>query len=163
MKNPTKATIWVLVALALGYLAAALRFPLMADGQAGAGLFPVMVAAVLIVSLVATLLRGRPDGGEAAESHQAESTRASESSEQEIRRVGPGRFWILLGTMIGYVVVVDYLGYLLTSALVSWTLLRVLSDRPMRQVVLFAVVLGGASYLVFAVLLGVPLPQGYFL
>ena len=72
---------------------------------------------------------------------------------------GAGRVLVAVATMGAYVAVIDWLGYLLATALVMLVLLRGIERLKWRMSVAVTVVSVVASYLLFR-RLGVPLPSG---
>lgn len=72
---------------------------------------------------------------------------------------GAGRATAAVATMAVYVAVIDWLGYLLATALVMLVLLRGIERLKWRTSVAVTVVSVVASYLLFR-RLGVPLPSG---
>ena len=73
----------------------------------------------------------------------------------EIRRPA-----ILVVAMAGYVGVLDRLGYVPATFLISLVILRVLGVKSWKVLGLASVLLAGGTYLLFARLLGIELPAG---
>ena len=73
---------------------------------------------------------------------------------------GPGRVAWTLGALVAYVLVLGRLGFLLATA--PFLVVLLLAYGEQRWAVVLAVALGatGATYALFAVWLGVPLPRG---
>jgi hypothetical protein len=69
--------------------------------------------------------------------------------------------WIaaLTGT---YVVFVDYVGFIASTAPYMFGFALVLGERRWARLALFAVLVPVAAYLLFAIALNVPLPRGWF-
>ncbi len=73
----------------------------------------------------------------------------------------PGRFWMLLILMFGYSMLLEPLGFYLASALFLPVTMYILGTKNKLQIILTS---GGVLlfvYLVFAKLLGVPLPESF--
>ena len=71
-----------------------------------------------------------------------------------------GRFAVAMGSLAFYVVALDPLGYLLTTALLLLVQLKWVEDRPWRGSVVTALVSALVSLVVFRTLLKTPLPLG---
>jgi len=71
-----------------------------------------------------------------------------------------GRLWIALATMTFYVVALDPLGFPLATALLLFVQFRWVEGRPWRSSVWIAVLAALVSFVLFRVLLKVPLPAG---
>jgi putative tricarboxylic transport membrane protein len=71
-----------------------------------------------------------------------------------------GRLWIALGTMAFYIVALDRLGFPLATALLLFVQLRWVEGRPWRSSVWIAVLTTLVSFVLFRVLLKVPLSAG---
>ena len=71
-----------------------------------------------------------------------------------------GRLWIALGTMVFYVAALDRLGFPLATVLLLLVQLRWVEGRPWRSSVGIAVLATLLSFVLFRVLLKVPLPAG---
>lgn len=72
------------------------------------------------------------------------------------------RVLALGGSLILFAVLLQPLGYRITSALLMGTVLRLLGMRHWDRIALSAVLATAISYWLFALLLDVPLPPGYF-
>jgi putative tricarboxylic transport membrane protein len=111
------------------------------------GFFPkILLGLLLLLSLICLVpvLRG-----------QAPDTRAEKI---------PAEGWLLIGatlvTLVGFALVLEWLGFLLSTFFLMVLLLRAVEAPPWPRVTLVALVTTGASYVIFAWLLGVPLPAG---
>ena len=75
-----------------------------------------------------------------------------------------GEAWIRIGatlvTMVGFALVLEWLGFLLTTFLLMVLLLRAIEASRWSKVFLVAALTSMLSYGLFAWLLGVPLPAG---
>jgi putative tricarboxylic transport membrane protein len=66
---------------------------------------------------------------------------------------------VILG-LIAYVATLDSLGYVITTAILSAIVLRVLETKSLWVLTVTSLILAIGSYLLFDQLLGVPLPSG---
>lgn len=133
------------------YLAYALRMPLGTMARPGAGFYPVAVGAFACgVALVVTAMvfrRAAAGGG------VIETTEAADG--------GPRPVWPAAATLAGFTLLMPWLGYPLAALLFVAALLRQLG-AGWRSTLLAAVLSAEGSYYLFAILLGVTLPQGFW-
>lgn len=133
-------------ALSAGYLALAARLPLGAMDQPGAGVFPVVVGILVLLSSIAVVWEGwrmpadetvdMPAGADAA------------------------RVLALLGLLVGYVLLLPWIGQLVGSFLFCLMVIRLLSRTPWPWLVVQAAAIAVAAELVFVRLLQVQMPRG---
>ena len=74
-----------------------------------------------------------------------------------------GKLWgplALIAGMVAYVAVLEITGYVIATTLLSALVLWVLEAKPFWVLGVISLVLGVGSYVIFDVLLGVPLPVG---
>jgi len=133
---------------AVGYLALSLRLPFGQLDRPGAGVFPVFVGIVMIVASVATVWEGWRMGETAAIDLPVGADRK--------------RLLVLIALLFGYFVALPWLGQIVTGALFSLALMRVLSELSWLRIVIYALVLSVTIDVVFARLLAVPLPHSIF-
>jgi hypothetical protein len=141
---------WTLGLLAAGgaYLAAALTFPLGTVARPGPGFFPVGVGIFLCLvaaALVVAAFRG-----------QAVATAPS------LQAGGGGRVVATVTGLVGFCLLMPWIGYPVCALLFVALLLRRLGGAGWIGAVVTAVLSAIVSYYAFAVLLGVPLPAGPF-
>ena len=74
-----------------------------------------------------------------------------------------GRVAVTAAALLGFCLLLPWLGYLLVSFAFVAVLLRRLGGGGWTGAIAIAVATAAASYYLFAVLLGVPLPQGVVL
>jgi len=131
------------------YLTLALRMPLGTAARPGAAFYPVAVGAfACVVALVSTALAfRRPAGGPAD---------APESAATERRQVG-----LAVATLAGFCLLMPWIGYPLAALLFIGALLRELG-AAWGVTVLTALLSAEVSYYLFAILLGVTLPRGFW-
>ncbi len=108
----------------------------------GAGFWPLLIALTMVGLGLSLILHPTPDGMAA-------------SGESRWRKFG-----ISLGTLAFYVVALEPLGYLLTTAAMLFAQLRWVESRSWRSSAGIAIVTAVASLIVFRVLLKVSLPTG---
>jgi len=74
-----------------------------------------------------------------------------------------GKLWgplILIAGLAAYVAALEITGYIIATTLLSAIVLRILEAKSFWVLSVIALMLGVGSYLIFAELLGVPLPAG---
>jgi putative tricarboxylic transport membrane protein len=126
--------------LYIGY--EALKLPFGGIHQPDSGFFPSLIALLLLCSSGLTLL----------------ATRRNEHVKETLR-FGTFRVWIAVVALILYVVVLNRLGYLVSTFLMMVLLLRGLERLNWRTTLGVAFPAVVSSYIVFR-WLGVPLPPG---
>jgi putative tricarboxylic transport membrane protein len=131
---------------AIGYLAMSLQLPFGQLDQPGAAVFPVILSVIMMFACLATLWEG---------------WRMNETLQVGLP-IGMDRRRLLIMTclLLGYILLLPWLGQLICSILFSLVLLRVLSDLSWLRIVLYSLALSLALYVVFIVLLKVPMPRG---
>ena len=135
------------VALSAAYLGLTLRLPFGTLAKPGAGLFPLVAGATL---LVASLLALR-EGWSMPRDLEVEFPAG------EDRR----RLLLLAAGLIAYVVLLPWLGQLVCSALLCMGLIRMLSNSlSWPRVVIAGLLMSVVLYGVFVVALKVPMPRG---
>jgi hypothetical protein len=136
------------VAAAGVYLAEALRYAPGTPARPGPGLFPVAVGvfgAVVALSWLGVALRRRA------------ATRGPSTPTE-----GRGRVLAAAAALAGFCLLLPWTGYPIVAFLFVGALLRRLG-AGWRGTLFIALVSAAASYYLFAVLLGVPLPRGALL
>jgi len=142
-----------------GLLAAALgaavvlhvqTFPELPDGQPGPALFPGIVGSLLVLFGLVLLVRGVLARGTPATDPDA-----------GITRQGRLRALAVLGLVIGYILLAEVLGFVVTMGVLLFLLMWLLGTRPLVAVLATAATTG-FIFLVFEELLLVPLPEGPF-
>ncbi len=134
--------------LAVIYIGMALALPVGTWVSPGPGLFPALVG-LLLLGLSISLL---------VESWRMDTRVVAE---RILPAGAPGRRVLgLVLSLIVYASLLTTLGYLVAGGLVTVVALRVLGMCSWRDTTLTAVVVAGASYGLFSVVLGVPLPVG---
>jgi len=129
------------------YLAGAVQLKMGDLSQPGAGVFPVIVSVILIVASLLTVAEGwQGDRDEQVELPQGADRK---------------RLLLMVALMIGYVVLLPWLGQAITSSLFFLLLLRLLSKMSWLSVVIYALLMSAALYFIFIYLLKIPMPAGF--
>lgn len=129
------------------YTAHAFTLPMGTMAQPGAAVFPILVGAATLVISVITIAEARF------------TTKVT----GEYERPADGRQKYVLGmagAILGYLLLLPFLGQYLASALFGAVAVRLLRDGPWWRAALYGVLLGLVISYVFLELLGVRLPAG---
>jgi len=139
----------VLLALSGVYLTQAMALPFGAVAKPGAGFYPVIVAVfAIVVAMAATATAFRAHAVEAG---------AEVELDAPARRK---RVLISVLALVGFCFLMPWVGYPAVALLFTTIVLRFLGSR-WATAVLIGVLSAAASYVLFAVLLDVPLPRGW--
>ena len=130
------------LAIAIGFTVGAVKLQIGAPTEPQPGFFPFWGGLILIA--LSALFLFQAWGGRAGESHA-------------FGRLG-GPVVVVLALIL-YVAAMEKVGYVITTALLSAVVLKVLETKP-QAIVLVSLILPVASYLLFDRLLGVTLPLG---
>ncbi|MEW6720818.1 MAG: tripartite tricarboxylate transporter TctB family protein [Thermodesulfobacteriota bacterium] len=135
-----------------GYMA--LKMPLGNLSMPGAGFYPTVVGAFLVISALVCLLQElrSPDAV------PPDTTPSADGSAAAGGRVG--RMAWLTALMIGYILALKPLGYPVSIAAFLVAATRIFGARNWAVAAIVAVVLSVVSYFAFIVWLKVPLPLG---
>lgn len=134
------------LAIAAGYGALALQLPFGKLDQPGAAVFPIVVTAIMAIAGVATLVEG----------WQMEPSALVElPAGQDLRRVA-----VLVTALVGYLVLLPWLGHWISSTLFLVATMRLLSHYTWVRVWATALVVAAAFEGLFVRLLQVPMPSG---
>ncbi len=130
------------------YLGLTLQLPFGQRDQPGAAVFPLMTAVLLILGSIATL---------------SEGWRLPRAA-QVVFPAGADlkRLLSLMGSLLGYFLLLPWLGQIISSFLFSLLLMRVLSPFRWGRIVFYSFVMSIALYGAFVFLLKVPMPKGVF-
>jgi putative tricarboxylic transport membrane protein len=132
------------------YLATSLMFPLGSAVRPGAGFFPAAVGAYLtalaVVLLAAAWRQSPPPARSGPGAAVAPDAR--------------GRVAVVMAALVGFCLALGWIGYPVSAFLFTAVLLKGLGRGRWPGVLMMAFVAAGASYYLFGVLLGVPLPRG---
>ncbi len=130
--------------LSAGYLHMSLDLPMGALDEPGAGLFPILVSAVMAFASCAAIL----EGFKAPKDDRLEIPSGSD-------RARLIKLILLLST---YFVAIPWLGYSISSLIFCAALIRLLSDTDWLRCAAYSAIMTAAVYLVFIYLLKVPMP-----
>jgi hypothetical protein len=127
--------------------------PLGRLAEPGPGVFPLVVGTLLVVASAALVAEARRDGPRGRDT-------------RPLPRGGPERrrWRAVMAALLGYPLLLPLLGYLPATFLVSAALLRRLMPawQSWRTTLIWAAVLAGLAWALFAGALGVPLPPAPF-
>jgi hypothetical protein len=134
--------------IAAAYLGLSVRLPFGQLDRPGAAMFPIVVGCIFAVASLATIWEG---------------WRMERSNPIDLP-AGADRWRLLglIGLLFGFFLVLPWLGQIVSGAIFSLFLMRLLSNLGWVRIAIYAVVLSVAVDLVFANLLRVPLPRGVF-
>lgn len=152
-------SVWILIGtlvIGVGCLVAGIRLPIGTISHPGYGLLPVITGVLLIaasaVSLLETLKRkaipGKP---------KEETQKTATKEESQTSRLRP---LLILGAIFTYLFLAGVVGHALVAAVVAVIVLLTTGKRPWWQIVLYGVLIGLFSWLLFDLLLRVRLPRG---
>jgi putative tricarboxylic transport membrane protein len=134
--------------IAAAYLGLSVRLPFGQLDRPGAAVFPVVVGCIFAVASLATIWEG---------------WRMERSNPIDLPAGADcWRLLGLIGLLFGFFLVLPWLGQIVSGAIFSLFLMRLLSNLGWVRAAVYAVVLSVAVDLVFANLLRVPLPRGIF-
>lgn len=136
------------ICLSVLYLALSFQMPMGRVRQPGAGVFPVISGFLLLLGSVSALWEGMKQ----RKSEQVELPAGSDLL----------RLLAVLGGVLGYLILLPVLGQLISSTLFCFVLIRALSNLSIWRVMLYAVLMAGAAYLLFVRFLMLPMPVGIF-
>lgn len=136
------------ICLSVLYLALSFQMPMGRVRQPGAGVFPVISGFLLLLGSVSALWEGMKQ----RKSEQVELPAGSDLL----------RLLAVLGGVLGYLILLPVLGQLISSTLFCFVLMRALSNLSIWRVMLYAVLMAGAAYLLFVRFLMLPMPVGIF-
>ena len=142
--NKTRAGSLVLFVTGVYGLILSLRLPLGEWREPGAGAFPVIVSILLALSGVFIFATAR----EKIEIDWRQFVKRQSTPFQ------------IVALTAGFIATMDWLGYLLASSLYLFALLFWVSRYRIWVAIGSAVVIGTASWYVFGILFGTPLPPG---
>ena len=148
--------------------------PSLAEGAPGPAFFPRLLAVLLIACaawLAIRAWRGAKDAGSGSASRggldegrsrgNAASDSAPDARAAASTRVQPLRVWIAVTWIAAFLLVWPLLGTVLSVPLLVVGLMWLTGERSWRTLVSVPLAFAGFIYLVFMVLLGVPLPAGF--
>ncbi len=117
----------------------------------GPEFFPRALAGILIICSVILIIRSFVSASPALNDTD------SSDSRREFKRVG-----ITLALLIVYVILIPLISYVLSTVLYLALMMLFLGERRSWLIALWALGVTGGIYLLFSLLLKVPLPTGWF-
>lgn len=135
------------ILLSSGYLHMTLDLPMGEMDQPGAGVFPLLIAAILFVASLSAVLEGWRNR---ANSLTLELPKGNDRS----------RLLKLVGLLLIYFLAIPWAGFSLSSILFCMTLIRLISDLSWQRCVLYAFLMAVAIHFIFITILKVPMPPG---
>jgi len=129
-----------------GYMGLAMKLPFGTLDQTGAAIFPLIVGCLMITASLAVIRDG-----------------LKMPSDQHVEvPVGAGRFRLigLIVLMLAYMLVLPYAGPMISAFVFCALLIRLLSSLRWLPIVLYAILMSAGLYILFVMVLKVPLPRG---
>lgn len=150
MREDDRACSLILLGIALAACLGAFQYEVGTLNNPGPGLFPLILGAVLGVLSLIILAGGVLAKRAATQGAEPQEWRSILSKEA---------FYVVLA-LVGFGFLLVPLGFIVTTFAVFAALLRFVTNQKWPVVIIGALVLALGAYLVFDVLLGVPLPRG---
>jgi putative tricarboxylic transport membrane protein len=125
----------------------AMTFPKGSNGVPGPGMFPIIIATIIILSSVAVLIR---------------SLRMEKKDDKEVKFLSADtkRAYITMAILAIYFIVLPFIGFCVSTALLMLVLIKWFSKKNIIQCSLISLIITLAIFLVFSKLLNVPLHFG---
>jgi putative tricarboxylic transport membrane protein len=149
MRNNDRVTSIVCFFIGLGFIVGGLEMGLGPLNTPGAGFFPAVIGgifSILSLALLITASLGKND------------------REEKVRFWKGEKSWVKVSlallALVFYLIFLDYLGYILTTVLFLFLLLKFVGKKGWAVSLCTAVLLSLGSYALFRTVLGVPLPRG---
>lgn len=154
MQRGSTSVAVALLALAAWTLVDSARYGIGSVTAPGPGLFPLLLAGVLCVVSVALLIhQGRRSGAQA---------RPDDPQPADDRR-GRKTFWFVAALLFAYTLLLEPLGFVLSSFVCLSVLFKAGNAWRWPAASLAAAATVAIAYVVFIVLLNVPLPRGHWI
>lgn len=160
-RRPVLLAYGALTALGALFFAGSFAYPWTApeDGTVGSGALP-RTAGLLLAVLGALLIRQEVRTGSVLEG-DGHVEEAADVSAEEAHRMRT-KLIVVVVTMVVTALLVPFLGLLPALTLMTLFLTAVVERQPLTRSVLVAALVMGLSYLLFVVVLRIPLPFGLF-
>ncbi len=129
-----------------------LQLPMGKWNEPGAGVFPLVLSILLLISGIAWIIRGKRGGGGDAEDKKVDGYAIVKQLSTPLK--------IIVLTAL-FILVLNRVGYIVTATLYIFTLLIWVSRYRLVVSIALAVFIGVGSWLFFERILAVPLPQGF--
>lgn len=134
--------------------------PSLTEGAPGPAFFPRLLAVLLIASAAWLAIRAWRKGSGAARSRGNAASDSAEGGGADTR-IRPLGVWIAVAWIASFLLIWPVLGTVLSVPLLVVGLMWLTGERSWRTLVSVPLAFAGFIYLVFMVLLGVPLPAGF--
>jgi hypothetical protein len=129
-------------------------------GRDNAALFPGILAGLLLV------VSGLHIGGRLINKSRSENEDRSRSLVDVVeytKAAGSGRLQLaLVGLLVGYIVLLDFVGYIVTTPIALMAMFRLLGVRKTGANLIVSLVTTILVWLVFSELMRIPMPPGRF-
>ena len=142
-----------ILAVGIGYEWMALSMPVGGFANPGPGLFPMIVGAVLVLTAAACLIQNLV-------SAELPGASIDEAGPPVPGKVEPGKAWLLVASLIFYVVALKPLGFSVALTLLLIASARIFGYRNWLGNFAMSILMTFIAYIVFVVWLKVPLPLG---
>ena len=136
----------ILMAVAAAMFVAAGKLPAV-EGAIGAGAWPKTLSVALFFLAIPLLIQGLLD-------------HSGQAAPFDIHSPGFRRVLIGIGIIVIFCVLLKYVGFLIASACMVPAIMRLMDEKRIPVLVGVTVGVLAAVYVIFAVLLHLPLPQG---
>jgi putative tricarboxylic transport membrane protein len=130
------------------YLVEALRYPRGTAATPGPGLYPLFVAALILIGTVGSAVEGLK-----------QTTEEFDWPRGAVAR----RVAIVLAAVVAYLLLLLYLGHAISGTLSALVILRAMGMKSWPRSIGLALLAGLGSHLLFTLALDVPLPGGMLL
>jgi putative tricarboxylic transport membrane protein len=167
-----------LTALGLAILVGGVGYGVINEGGVGLGFLPamsgVLVTVFAIIELVIEWRRTRPPTSDLAhvfvpelqEVSSAESAQTPEGADVDLfgrtQKQRSRMLWTVMAMFLAAVALVPILGFIISFALLIFSCAVFVEKRRVVPSALVTAITMAIGYLIFGILLGVPLPQGIF-
>jgi putative tricarboxylic transport membrane protein len=149
MRKKDKTSSILFFFIGIGFIVGGIKMGLGPLNSPGAGFFPAAIGgifSILSLSLLITASRGK------SREEQSEPFWKGEKSWVKVS--------LALLALVFYMFFLEYLGYILTTVLFTFFLLKYVGRKGWVVSIITAVLVSLGSYALFKIALGVPLPRG---
>ncbi|MEU6642661.1 tripartite tricarboxylate transporter TctB family protein [Saccharomonospora sp. NPDC046836] len=156
----------VLLALATFTAAGTATMDVVGDDHPGPRFFPSIIAALLYATAVGIVVRvvRQLRAAAAADADLAEAPQAADATPAKTPDTTPRTDWRTLGivvaALVGFMLVLEPLGWLLSATGLYWVLCTALGAKKPGATLAIALVFSALAQIAFSIGLGLPLPAG---